>query len=276
MITRFAPSPTGRLHLGHVFSALTVWQTAKDLGGVSLLRIEDTDSTRSRAEFEESIYEDLAWLGLTWPTPVRRQSDHYADYEGVLTELADRGLLYPCSCNRRAIQAAGAKQGSDGYIYPGTCRHRTMSDVEPGDALRLNIAKAFETLPDTLSYTDNGKTVQFDAAHVLKTLGDPVLKRKETGDPAYHLACTHDDALQEITYVVRGKDISAQTPLHVLLQSLMGWPTPAYVHHDLVTGSDGNRLAKITNSQSVATYREAGHSAEEVIRLAGWPPPSGP
>ena len=273
MITRFAPSPTGRLHLGHVFSALTVWQTAKELGGVALLRVEDTDSTRSRAVFEEGIYEDLAWLGLTWPTPVRRQSEHCADYEAVLSNLADRGVLYPCSCSRRAIQAVGAKQGSDGYIYPGTCRHRTMSDVTPGDVLRLNIAKAFETLPDILSYADNGKTVRFDAAHVLKTLGDPVLKRKETGDPAYHLACTHDDAFQDITHVVRGKDISAQTPLHVLLQNLMGWPTPTYIHHDLVTGSDGNRLAKITNSQSVATYHEAGYSPDEVIRMAGWPHP---
>lgn len=270
MITRFAPSPTGLLHLGHAYSALSVQAAAAQLGGIALLRIEDTDSTRVRPEFEDAIYEDLHWLGLSWPEPVRRQSDHYDDYRAVLKRLAELGILYPCSCNRRAIQSAGAKIGSDGYVYPGTCCDRPMSDKKEGDALRLNLKKAFDLIGSKVFFVDNGQETNVDRDNVLHTLGDPVLQRKETEDPAYHLACTHDDAAQGVTHVVRGADIAGQTPLHVILQRIMDWPTPEYIHHNLVLDDDGKRLAKISRSKSIAAFRAEGYSPSEVKQMAGW------
>lgn len=144
MRTRFAPSPTGYLHLGHAYSALTVWNVAADMGGKALLRIEDFDRQRCKPDYEQAIYDDLHWLGLDWPTPVRRISDHLPDYAAVLEDLADRGLLYPCACTRGDIKAAGGKPGWDGIVYPGTCRHRDMADAAPTDALRLNLAAALD------------------------------------------------------------------------------------------------------------------------------------
>ncbi|KJZ20190.1 tRNA glutamyl-Q(34) synthetase GluQRS [Loktanella sp. S4079] len=273
MITRFAPSPTGPLHLGHALSALTVWDVAAHFGGTALLRIEDTDSTRARPQFEEAIYQDLTWLGLTWPLPVRRQSDHYADYQVVIEQLAERGLVYPCSCTRRDIQNAGAKPGVEGLVYPGICRSRPMSDAKPGDAIRLNLQVAVSQIQTEMTFVahsdDGSSTIEVDPNTLLSRVGDTVLIRKNTGDPAYHLACVHDDALQKVTHVVRGMDLWEQTPIQVLLQTLMGWPRPEYHHHRLITDENGKRLAKIDRSKALSKYRAEGASPSDIRRMIG-------
>ena len=274
MITRFAPSPTGPLHLGHAYSALTVWQVAARLGGTALLRIEDTDSTRVRPEHETGIYDDLTWLGLDWPTPVRRPSEHYDVYRGVLDRQATKGLVYPCSCTRRQIIDAGAKPGADGMIYPGTCRSRDMQTEQPKDALRLNVDKALGMIAGVMRYQETGADaalwVHVTADGLCNNIGDPVLRRKETGDPAYHLACVHDDALQNITHVVRGTDLQALTALHVLLQNLLALPTPVYHHHGLVTDENGDRLAKIDKSKALAKYRAEGATPSDIKKMIGF------
>jgi glutamyl-Q tRNA(Asp) synthetase len=274
VITRFAPSPTGPLHLGHAFSALTVWQVARDMGGTALLRIEDTDSTRVRPAHEAGIYEDLAWLGLSWPTPVRRQSEHYAEYDAVLEDFGKAGLIYPCNCTRRQIADAGAVPGADGLVYPGTCRHRTMGDAQAADGLRLDISKVLERVDGPLAYLEIGSgapdLIKITNETLLNTIGDPILRRKDTGDPAYHLACVVDDALQGITHVVRGMDLYDLTPLHVLMQVLLGYPTPVYHHHALITDADGKRLAKIDHSKALARYRAEGATPADIKTMIGW------
>lgn len=277
MITRFAPSPTGPLHLGHAYSALKVWELANRVSGTALLRIEDTDSTRTRYQFEQGIYDDLHWLGLSWPEPVRRQSEHHEDYWQVLKSLETRGLIYPCSCNRRKIEEAGPARGVEGFVYPRTCRHRTMTEHKTGDAVRLNIHKALGDLPDPLTCQEIGDSEPhvetFGHDYIVTQIGDPVLKRKETGDPAYHLACTHDDALQKVTHVVRGEDVKPLTPIHLILQKLMGWPTPIYAHHPLITDENGKRLAKISKSKAIARYREDGATPDDLKRMVGFMTP---
>ena len=274
MITRFAPSPTGPLHLGHAYSALTVWKLAAQLGGTALLRIEDTDSTRVRPEHEARIYQDLAWLGLVWPKPVLRQSEHGPAYIRVLDRLAEFGLLYPCSCTRRDIMDAGAVSGVEGMIYPGTCRNRGLRDAVAGDAIRLDLGKALSEISTPMTYTETGvdaaKRVMVTPDHLLSSIGDPVLRRKDTGDPAYHLACVHDDARQNISHVVRGTDLQALTPLHVLLQTILGYPTPIYHHHKLITDDDGKRLAKIDKSKALSKYRAEGASPQDIRELIGF------
>ena len=273
MLTRFAPSPTGPLHLGHAYSALTVWQVAAEAGGTALLRIEDFDSQRCTRAHEAAIYDDLHWLGLDWPQPVRRASEHLSDYEAALLRLANRGLLYPCSCSRREIAEADAAEGWDGLVYPGTCRHRPMNDARPGDALRLDLARALATIDRPLRFTETGPLFQgthrVDADELLARSGDPVLRRKESGDPAYHLGSPHDDAVQGITHVVRGADLWRATFLHVVLQALMGWSTPVYHHHDLIRDEGGKRLAKIDASKALAAFRAEGASPAEVRAMVG-------
>lgn len=273
VVSRFAPSPTGRLHLGHALSALTAERVAREAGGTFLLRIEDVDSTRSRPEHEAAILEDLAWLGVAWDAPPRRQSDHRAAYLAAADALAARGLLYPCSCTRRDVARAGAHPGIDGLVYPGTCRGRAMSDRRPGDALRLDLAAALHGAPP-LAFEEVGPLHsgihRVDPDALIGGTGDPVLVRKETGDPAYHLAVTQDDAVQGITHVVRGDDLWSATPLHVLLQWLGGLPTPLYHHHDLVRDADGRRLAKIDGARALRAYRDAGTLPSEVKAFIGW------
>ncbi len=274
MITRFAPSPTGPLHLGHAYSALTVWKVAAEHHGTALLRIEDTDSTRVRPKYEANIYEDLAWLGLQWPTPVRRQSDHTSDYDAVLARLDEDGLTYPCGCTRRQIINAGAVSGADGMVYPGTCSARRMDSAAPIDGIRLNVQKALQYITTDLRYTEAGgsqpKEIQILPETIIKTIGDPILRRKDTGDPSYHLACVHDDALQNITQVVRGKDLEGLTPIHVLLQKLLGYPTPIYHHHDLVLDDTGKRLAKIDHSKALSKYRDEGCTPGDIRQMIGF------
>ncbi|MBV7379485.1 tRNA glutamyl-Q(34) synthetase GluQRS [Maritimibacter dapengensis] len=273
MRTRFAPSPTGYLHLGHAYSALTVWNVAAATGGTAFLRIEDFDSQRCKPVYEQAIYDDLAWLGLDWPTPVRRASDHVADYDAVLADLAERGLLYPCSCSRSDIKHAGGTAGWDGIVYPGTCRARSMSDVRPGDALRLNLAAAIEAAGPLPAIHETGPlqagTHTIDPQETLTQIGDPVLKRRETGDPAYHLVVTHDDAVQEMTHVVRGADLWHAISLHVVIQSLMDWPVPTYHHHDLIRDEAGERLAKISHSKAIRAFRDEGATPADLRRIIG-------
>lgn len=275
MITRFAPSPTGPLHLGHAFSALTVWSEAARAGGKVLLRIEDVDTTRSRPEFIEGIIDDLRWLGLDWPTPVRQQSQCLDDYARVIEALVDRGLVYPCACTRRDITEAGGKPGFEGIVYPGTCMSREMSGWQPGEALRLNLVKALEQMPALPGFHEVGPV---HAGHhpvsgrqLVTGFGDPVLRRRENADASYLLACTHDDAAQGITHVIRGLDLWNVTGLQVLLQALMGWPQPIYYHHDLIRDGDGRKLAKIDRSKALSQFRSEGLSANDIRRLTGFP-----
>ena len=260
--TRFAPSPTGPLHLGHAWAALV----AADHGRM-VLRIEDIDQARARPEWEAAIYDDLRWLGLDWPEPVMRQSERLAAYGAALDRLWARGLLYPCSCNRRDIlQAAAAPQegapllGPDGVVYPGTCRGASRAGPRPeGVALRLDAA----ALGD-LRWTERGAPRGMDGATFRRTIGDPVLARRDMGT-SYHLAVVVDDAAQAIDLVTRGEDLAEATPIHVALQGLLALPTPDYLHHDLVRDAAGKRLAKRDDARSLASYRAAGWTADALI-----------
>ncbi len=275
LVTRFAPSPTGFLHLGHAHSALAGWRAAREAGGRFLLRIEDIDPVRCRPEFTEAILEDLAWLGLDWDGPVRVQSEHLAEYRVALDALAARGLLYPCFCTRaeiaREIAAAGhAPHGPDGPLYPGTCRRLSAAEradrIARGDpyALRLDMEAALSRLAAPLSYTERGERV---ACHP-ERFGDIVLARKDI-PASYHLCVAHDDALQGVTLVTRGEDLRPSTDVHRLLQALMGWPEPAYAHHALLVDASGRRLAKRDRALTLRALREAGVDPAEVLRRAG-------
>jgi glutamyl-Q tRNA(Asp) synthetase len=264
-VTRFAPSPTGYLHLGHAYSALIAWRRARDAGGRFLLRLEDIDPTRCRPEFAAAALEDLAWLGLDRDGPVRVQSAHLDDYAAALNSLRARGLIYPCFCSRadiaRSVVAAAPHGPDGGVLYPGTCR--ALSDAERAarmnepHALRLDMARA---LIEGLTFEEEGEGVI--VAHP-EQFGDVVLARKET-PTSYHLCVTHDDALQGVTLVTRGEDLKPATHLHRLLQALMGWPTPVYAHHRLLTDASGRRLAKRDRAMTLRALREAGVTAGQV------------
>ncbi len=265
VVTRFAPSPTGYLHLGHAFSALTAWRRARELGGRFLLRLEDIDQARCRPEFATAILEDLAWLGIDWDGEVRVQSRHLPEYRAVLDALSGRGLLYPCFCTRADIhQAASAPHTPDGApLYPGTCRVLSEDEraarIAAGEryALRLDMAHAL-TMPLTFEEEGEGTIV----CHP-EQFGDVVLSRKDAIG-SYHLCVTHDDALQGVTLVTRGEDLKPATHLHRLLQALMGWPTPTYAHHRLITDSTGRRLAKRDRAATLRELRAQGHSPAQV------------
>jgi len=274
-ITRFAPSPTGFLHLGHVYSANLAWQAARKSGGRFLLRMEDIDVTRCRPEFETAIYEDLHWLGFDWALPVRRQSEHFDDYSVLLEKLSDRGLLYPCFCTRKEIAAEvvrskSAPHGPEGLVYPGTCRDMTESERQEcfvrGDAyaLRLNIVNAIATMDlSKLQFEEVGKgRIQCDPA----PFGDVVLARKDT-PTSYHLAVTFDDAVQGVNHVIRGQDLFTSTHIHRLLQALLDLPTPTYFHHGLISDTKGRRLSKRDKDATIKSLREYGYQPEEVLKM---------
>ncbi len=277
-VTRFAPSPTGLLHLGHAHAALFAREMARRAGGRFLLRIEDIDTGRCRPTFAAAIEEDLAWLGLDWPRPARVQSQHMGAYGAVLEGLAARGLLYPCFCTRAEIArevaaAAGAPQGPDGPLYPGTCRRLPAAEraarIAGGEthALRLDMAAALAAAPPDLSFQELGEgRIRCDPAQ----FGDAVLARKDT-PASYHLCVTHDDAAQGVTLVTRGVDLKPATHLHRLLQALLGWPEPAYAHHGLIRDAAGRRLAKREGAPTLRALREAGVTAGEVRAMAGFP-----
>ena len=271
VVTRFAPSPTGHLHLGHVRSALEGWRAARQAGGRFLLRIEDIDHTRCRPEYTDAIIEDLQWLGLDWDGPVRRQSEHFDDYRAALSRLDAIGLLYPCFCTRRDIQAeiaraGGAPQGEMGAPYPGTCRRLSAAEREErlrsatDYAMRLDVGAALK--PSSPLFWRDGET-RVEAEPT--ALGDVVLARKEM-PTSYHLAVTVDDALQGVTLVTRGMDLFAATHIHRVLQALLDLPTPYYRHHALLTDASGRRLAKRDRALTIRAIRAAGMKAEQVVQ----------
>ncbi len=268
---RFAPSPSGYLHLGHAWSALQAYEAARREDGRFLLRIEDIDTLRCKREYETAILEDLAWLGLAWEEPVRRQSDHFADYNAALRRLDDMGLVYPCFCSRKQIMAEVAAAGSAphgplGLIYPGTCRDLSAAErrerVAAGEeyAMRLDW-RAAAALTGPLTWREAGQGIVTVDPFIS---GDVVLARKET-PTSYHLAVTHDDHVQGVTLVTRGEDLFEATHVHRLLQAVLGWDRPDYDHHRLLAGPDGKRLAKREKSLTLAALREAGHSVEDVL-----------
>jgi glutamyl-Q tRNA(Asp) synthetase len=271
LTTRFAPSPTGLLHLGHAASALASWGRARAAGGRFLLRLEDIDPARCRPDFSAAIEEDLRWLGLDWDGPVRVQSAHLGEYRAALLRLEVRGLLYPCFCTRRDIAlSAGAPHGTDGPRYPGTCRGLSAMErvdrITRGElhALRLDMGRALAEAPAQLSYHEQGEgRLRCDPAR----FGDVVLARKDA-PASYHLCVTHDDALQGVTLVTRGADLRPATDLHRLLQALFGWPEPAYAHHPLLMDEQGRRLAKRDGAATLRGLRASGASAEAVRALA--------
>lgn len=278
-VTRFAPSPTGLPHLGHAYSALFGWHAAKKAGGTFLLRFEDIDPNRCRPEFEEAFTRDLRWLGLSWPEPVRRQSEHMTDYRAALDRLAGLGVLYPCFCSRKDIQdeiarAGAAPHGPEGPLYPGTCRH-----MDPGrradllaagtpHALRLNVAAAaHQTGP--LGWTDLDAGPQVAQPGIL---GDVVLARRDVAT-SYHLAVTVDDHLQGVTLVTRGRDLMEATHVHRLLQALLGLDVPTWHHHRLLMNERGERLAKRDGAASLAALRDSGATPAEVYHRLGMETP---
>jgi glutamyl-Q tRNA(Asp) synthetase len=278
-LTRFAPSPTGPLHLGHAFSALTAWDRARVAGGTFLLRIEDLDPARCRPDYEAAIYDDLGWLGLDWPRPVWRQSGRLAAYQAALDRLAGLGLTYPCACTRRDIAAALAAPqegaaGPDGPVYPGTCRGRPMATAGPGEAIRLDLAAALDRLgwpAARFAETGPGRAgdIRLPAADLLAATGDIVIGRKDTGSAAYHLAVVVDDAAQGVTEVVRGEDLFAATGVQRVLQGLLGLPEPAYHHHRLIRDAEGKRLAKRDDARALAVYRAEGVTPAGLRSLLG-------
>lgn len=264
IVTRFAPSPTGPLHLGHAYAALV----AAEAGQRFLLRIEDIDQGRARPEYEAAIYDDLAWLGLSWERPAMRQSARLPAYRAALARIWDMGLLYPCHCNRRDIAAAieapqeGAALGPDGLIYPGTCRAQPKGAL-PDGVLRLNMAAALERA-GPLGFVNNGKVVAVE--NLAETCGDVVLARRDMGS-SYHLSVVVDDAAQGVTLVTRGEDLTEATPIHVVLQALLGLPRLEYLHHRLIRDATGKRLAKRDDARALAKFRTDGASPADIRRM---------
>lgn len=286
-IERFAPSPTGRLHLGHAFSALTAWEAAQAVGGEFRVRMEDIDTARSRAAYEQGIYDDLHWLGLSWPTPVMRQSDRMPAYQSALIKLDQMGLTYRCTCTRRDIAQAGAAPqegdgtgsedptfGPDGPCYPGTCRPpKGAAHPDRPHAIRLKMDRA-AAMAGRLSYRElsgTPQTIDISAEWLVHKCGDIVLARKET-PTSYHLAVVVDDAAEGITHVTRGADLAPATGIHRLLQTLLDLPEPAYRHHRLIRDAGGRRLAKRADDVSLLALRNEGWSVADVRQAVGLSP----
>lgn len=272
MRTRFAPSPTGYLHRGHAFSALTAFGAAQAAKGRFMLRIEDIDTTRCRRDYEAAILEDLAWLGLDWEQPVRRQSEHMADYEAALERLRAEGLLYRCFRTRKELaqDMLSAPHGPVASFRGGPLHaneeERFLEEDRPF-AWRLSLDAAAERVGgfNRLSFHNNGRKVRANSA----LAGDVVLARKDVG-VAYHLAVVVDDALQGIDHVIRGEDLAEATHIQRLLQALLGLPTPTYRHHRLLTGPDGKRFAKRDRAETLRDLRERGVTPEELRAELGF------
>ena len=276
--TRFAPSPTGHLHKGHAFSAWFAWRLAgagRDHGDF-ILRIEDIDRSRCRPIFVQSILDDLAWLGFKWSKPVRHQSDHFADYQAALDQMADRGLLYPCFCTRRQIAAEIAAATTAPHeqqtplidpVYPGTCRRLAPEQVKDSMqegkpyALRLDSERALESIRQPLEFICDGETLTANPA----AFGDIILARRDC-PTSYHLSVVVDDAAQGIDLVTRGIDLKPAAQIHRLLQALLDLPVPKYQHHPLILDEKGQRLAKRADSLSLATMRESGLTASDILK----------
>lgn len=281
IVTRFAPSPTGYMHLGHAFAAITAHDTAKRSGGRFLLRVEDIDSSRCRAEFEQAIHEDLVWLELNWEKPALRQAERFDAYRGALAQLDSQGLLYPCFCTRSDIateiaRAAEAPHGSERAIYPGTCRTHRQSErnarMKAGTsyALRLDVQRAAEHA-GALSIEERGNAPS--GGHGIVTVdptlfGDIVLARKDT-PASYHLAVVVDDAFQGVTVVTRGTDLFAATHVQRLLQALLNLPAPAYAHHRLILDEHGRKFSKRDRAVTLRELRASGITPEQIREQLG-------
>jgi len=278
-VTRFAPSPTGYLHRGHAFSALTAYQAAQACGGRFILRIEDIDHTRCRPEYEAAIYEDLAWLGIAWDEPVRRQSQHMADYAAALRDLAERGLTYRCFRTRREIAEAieSAPHGPMEVFHGAALApDEEAARVAAGEpyAWRLSLAAAERTLGGFggLTFEEHGEGPAGEHGVISANAalgGDVLLTRKDIG-VAYHLAVVVDDALQGVTEVIRGHDLFEAAHVQRLLQALLALPTPAYRHHALLTGPDGKRYAKRDQAQTLRELRAQGMTAAQLREALGF------
>ena len=287
MITRFAPSPTGPLHLGHAYSALLAHDMARAAGGTFLLRIEDIDTTRARPDWESLIYKDLAWLGLTWDAAPMRQSDRIAVYQNALQDLWQSGnVLYPCSCTRKDIlnaldapqEHADRTYGPDGLIYPGTCRGKSQHALSypVGCAMRLDMQAALDAIGSkSISFEETGTPAEtaprrftFARQQIIQGVGDIVLSRKDFVG-SYHLSVVLDDAAQGVTHVVRGEDLFDATKIHVVLQTLLGLETPTYHHHTLIRDESGKRLAKRDDARALSKYRDDGATPDDIRRLVG-------
>jgi glutamyl-Q tRNA(Asp) synthetase len=284
-ILRFAPSPNGYLHLGHAYSALLNHDMARECGGRLLLRVEDIDTARCRPEYEEAIYEDLRWLGMSWQEPVRRQSEHFADYEAALAKLEAQGLIYPSFESRAEIAAlvedldrhGGWPRDPDGApIYPGRARRLSAAERkrrrEAGEPFALRLAMdAAVARAGVLTWTEtgagpHGQTGLITAAP--QRWGDVVLARKEA-PTSYHLSAVLDDALQGVTDIVRGQDLFWSTGIHRLLQALLGLPEPTYHHHKLILDAEGDKLSKSTQSTGVRELRAGGAVPRDIRRIVG-------
>ncbi len=276
-VTRFAPSPTGLLHLGHAYAADCAFGTAQDAGGTCLLRVEDIDETRCKPEFEDAIYTDLRWLGFDWPQPVRRQSDHLAEYRSALDRLIDSGLVYRCFKTRKEVaEAIASAPHETGEVFTGgplpVTEERALLDEGRPYAWRLSLAAARAHLGasyDALTFIVEALEPPHDAQTVKarpELFGDVVIARKDAGT-SYHLASVHDDALQGVTHVIRGVDLASSAHIHRLLQALLDYPPVIYRHHGLLTGPDGKRYAKRDRAVTLQSLRAAGHTPDDISTL---------
>ncbi len=279
MRTRFAPSPTGPLHLGHAYSAILADDMARKNGGEFLLRIEDIDQSRCRQHWEKQLYDDLKRLGLRWPNPVMRQSSRLLAYATAIERLNELGILYACACHRRDIKNAmsapqeGVSQtGPDGLIYPGTCRH-SKYPPKKNAAIRLDVTKPFDHLKiNALDFTETGPDHmgrhRMSAIEFATTIGDFIVARRDMGT-SYHLSVVVDDADQKISDVIRGEDLFEATFIHVLLQKLLNLPTPRYHHHRLIRDDSGKRLAKRDDARAISKYRADGKTPADIKAMIG-------
>lgn len=273
--TRFAPSPTGLLHLGHAYSAFFAHDLAKAARGCFILRIEDIDITRKRPEFIRALVDDLQWLGLEWQIPVRKQSAHIADYEGQLNKLQNMGVIYPCYCRRKEINVYRDEMLHAPHhladTYPQICKNRPQSEKDDfiaqgrEPAYRFDLDKALQIAPLPPFWDDLHQGQQ---AMDFRAIGDIILARRDIRT-SYHLAVTYDDAWQNISLITRGYDLMAITPLHILLQKLLGYPVAYYAHHDLITDDNHMRLAKSQNVPSLQSARKQGQDAKDIRKQVG-------
>jgi len=289
-VFRFAPSPNGELHLGHAYSAMLNFAMAREIGGRFLLRIEDIDIGRCRREYEEAILADLAWLGLEWKVPVRRQSDHFEDYAEALDRLIEEGLVYPAFMSRGDIRAhiagtddAGASWPRDpdgAALYPGLDRDLSRAErrqrIVAGDpySWRIDMAAAVARAGRGLSWREEGAGPEGETGQVAaepEAWGDVIVARRDV-PTSYHLAVVVDDAIQAVTHVMRGRDLFHATAVHRLIQELLGLSAPTYLHHDLILGEDGRKLSKSRRDTSIASLRQAGAQPGDIARMVGLAP----
>ncbi|MEN8831535.1 MAG: tRNA glutamyl-Q(34) synthetase GluQRS [Pacificibacter sp.] len=275
-VTRFAPSPTGPLHLGHAYSAILAHDKARAAHGRFLLRFEDTDLERSKPEYVAQTIDDLTWLGLTWDEEPLFQSEHLTVYNQYLEDLSARGLTYPCKCSRKDIAAALAapQEGVPHHLYPQTCKSRALTERGPKDALRLHMDRACDAIEgqnlwfDELGPSHKGR-YSLDRTALLRDVGDIVVGRKDIDTAAYFMASAIDDVRQGITDVVRGEDLFEFTQVQVLLLHLLGFQAPKYDHHTLIRDENGKRLAKRDDARALSKFRAEGASPNDIRQLVG-------